>query len=180
MSKPLIIVESPTKAKTISRFLGGEYTVEASMGHVRDLPKSKISIDVKNDFEPTYIIPPKALETVANLKKMAKGAPSIILATDEDREGEAISWHLVQALGLGDEAKIAQGKEDKRIKRIVFHEITKTAIAEALKNPRDLDLNLVDAQQARRVLDRLVGYELSPFLWRLKFGRRPAGQKGVG
>ena len=171
MSKPLIIVESPTKGKTISRFLGGEYNVEASYGHVRDLPKSKISIDVKNDFEPTYIIPVKAKETVEKLKKLAKGASSIILATDEDREGEAISWHLVQALGLGDEAEIAKGTEDKRIKRIVFHEITKTAIEHALKNPRDIDLNLVDAQQARRVLDRLVGYELSPFLWRkIRYG----------
>ncbi len=171
MSKPLIIVESPTKAKTISRFLGNGYTVKASFGHVRDLPKSKISIDVKKDFEPTYIIPPKAKEIITELKKDAKTAPSIILATDEDREGEAISWHLVQALGLGDEAEIAKGKEDKRIKRIVFHEITKTAIDEALKNPRDLDLNLVDAQQARRVLDRLVGYELSPFLWRkIRYG----------
>lgn len=171
MSKPLIIVESPTKAKTISRFLGGEYIVKASMGHVRDLPKSKLSIDVSHDFEPVYIIPPKAKETVAELKKDAKGASSIILATDEDREGEAISWHLVQALGLGDEAQIAKGKEDKRIKRIVFHEITKTAIDEAMKNPRDIDLNLVDAQQARRVLDRLVGYELSPFLWRkIRYG----------
>ncbi len=171
MSKPLIIVESPTKAKTISRFLGGAYTVKASMGHVRDLPKSKISIDVKNNFEPTYIIPEKAKAIISELKKDAKGAPSIILATDEDREGEAISWHLVQALGLGDEAEIAKGKEDKRIKRIVFHEITKSAIDEAMKNPRDIDLNLVDAQQARRVLDRLVGYELSPFLWRkIRYG----------
>ncbi len=171
MSKPLIIVESPTKAKTISRFLGGEYTVKASMGHVRDLPKSKISIDVEHDFEPVYIIPPKAKDVIAELKKDAKGAPSIILATDEDREGEAISWHLVQALDLGDEAQIAKGKEDKRIKRIVFHEITKSAIDEAMKNPRDIDLNLVDAQQARRVLDRLVGYELSPFLWRkIRYG----------
>ncbi len=171
MSKPLIIVESPTKAKTISRFLGGQYQVEASMGHVRDLPKSKISIDVKNNFEPTYVIPPKAKEIVAKLRKEAKNAPSIILATDEDREGEAISWHLVQALDLGDEAEIAKGKEDRRIKRIVFHEITKPAIEAALKNPRDLDLNLVDAQQARRVLDRLVGYELSPFLWRkIRYG----------
>jgi len=171
MPKPLIIVESPTKAKTISRFLGGAYIVKASMGHVRDLPKSKLSIDVKNNFEPVYIIPPKAKETVADLKKDAKDAPSIILATDEDREGEAISWHLVQALGLGDEAQIAKGKEDRRIKRIVFHEITKSAIEEAMKNPRDIDLNLVDAQQARRVLDRLVGYELSPFLWRkIRYG----------
>lgn len=171
MNKPLIIVESPTKARTIGKFLGGAYTVKASMGHVRDLPKSKISIDVKNNFEPVYIIPPKAKDIVAELKKDAKGAPSIILATDEDREGEAISWHLVQALGLGDEEQIAKGKEDARIKRIVFHEITKTAIENALKHPRDLDLNLVDAQQARRVLDRLVGYELSPFLWRkIRYG----------
>jgi DNA topoisomerase-1 len=171
MSKPLIVVESPTKARTISRFLGGEYLVEASMGHVRDLPKSKISIDVAHDFEPVYTIPPKAVEIVAKLKKLAKGASSIILATDEDREGEAISWHLVQALGLGDEAEIAKGKEDSRIKRIVFHEITKSAIENALKHPRDIDLNLVDAQQARRVLDRLVGYELSPFLWRkIRYG----------
>ncbi len=171
MSKPLIIVESPTKAKTISRFLNGEFIVKASMGHVRDLPKSKLSIDVKNNFEPVYIIPPKAKEIITELKKDAKSASSIILATDEDREGEAISWHLVQALGLGDEAQIAKGKEDKRIKRIVFHEITKSAIDEAMKNPRDIDLNLVDAQQARRVLDRLVGYELSPFLWRkIRYG----------
>lgn len=171
MSKPLIIVESPTKAKTISRFLGGEYIVKASMGHVRDLPKSKISIDVEHNFEPVYIIPPKAKDVIAELKKDAKGATSIILATDEDREGEAISWHLVQALDLGDEAQIAKGKEDRRIKRIVFHEITKSAIDEAMKNPRDIDLNLVDAQQARRVLDRLVGYELSPFLWRkIRYG----------
>ncbi|HVY68151.1 MAG TPA: type I DNA topoisomerase [Patescibacteria group bacterium] len=171
MSKPLIIVESPTKARTISRFLNGQFIVEASMGHVRDLPKSKLSIDVGHDFNPTYIIPPKAKEVVAKLKKEAKTASSIILATDEDREGEAISWHLVQALGLGDEAEIAKGKEDKRIKRIVFHEITKPAIEAALQNPRDLDLHLVDAQQARRVLDRLVGYELSPFLWRkIRYG----------
>jgi DNA topoisomerase-1 len=171
MPKHLIIVESPTKAKTISKFLGEGYQVEASFGHVRDLPKSKISIDVKNDFEPNYIIPPKAKEIVAKLKKEAKTASSIILATDEDREGEAISWHLVQALDLGDETEIAKGKEDKRIKRIVFHEITKTAIEHALANPRDIDLNLVDAQQARRVLDRLVGYELSPFLWRkIRYG----------
>src|SRR5207248_4425208 len=151
--------------------LDGKYIVKASMGHVRDLPKSKLSIDVKNNFEPVYIIPPKAKETVAELKKLAEGASSIILATDEDREGEAISWHLVQALGLGNEKDIAKGSEDKRIKRIVFHEITQTAINQALENPRDIDLNLVDAQQARRVLDRLVGYELSPFLWhKIRYG----------
>jgi DNA topoisomerase I len=171
MPKSLIIVESPTKAKTISKFLGPDYTVEASFGHVRDLPKSKLSIDVEHGYEPTYVIPPKAKETIKKLKGLVKGAPSIILATDEDREGEAISWHLVQALGLGDEAQIAKGTEDKRIKRIVFHEITKSAIDHALANPRDIDLNLVDAQQARRVLDRLVGYELSPFLWRkIRYG----------
>ncbi len=171
MAKQLIIVESPTKAKTIKKFLGSGYDVEASFGHVRDLPKSKLSIDVENNFEPKYIIPVKAKEVIKKLKAMAKDASSIILATDEDREGEAISWHLVQALGLGKEKDIAEGSEDKRVKRIVFHEITKTAIDHALENPRDIDLNLVDAQQARRVLDRLVGYELSPFLWRkIRYG----------
>ncbi len=163
MPKQLIIVESPTKAKTISKFLGADFEVEASFGHVRDLPKSKISIDVENNFEPVYTIPPKAKEVIAKLKKMAKTASSIILATDEDREGEAISWHLVEALGMK--------YDDPKLKRIVFHEITKGAIDHALANPRDIDMNLVDAQQARRVLDRLVGYELSPFLWRkIRYG----------
>lgn len=163
MAKQLIIVESPTKAKTISRFLGPHYDVEASFGHVRDLPKSKISIDVENNFEPVYIIAPKATEVISKLKKLAKSASSIILATDEDREGEAISWHLVEALGMK--------YNDPKLQRIVFHEITKPAIEHALENPRDIDLNLVDAQQARRVLDRLVGYELSPFLWRkIRYG----------
>lgn len=171
MSKPLIIVESPTKAKTISKFLGGAYQVEASFGHVRDLPKSRISIDVEKDFAPKYSIAPKAKEIIEKLKGLAKNAPEIILAPDEDREGEAIAWHLVQALDLGDDKEIQTGKADKRIRRIVFHEITKTAIEHALANPRDIDLNLVDAQQARRVLDRLVGYELSPFLWRkIRYG----------
>lgn len=163
MSKQLIIVESPTKAKTISKFLGTGYEVEASFGHVRDLPKSKLSIDVEHNFEPVYVIPPKAKEVITKLKKQAKIASSIILATDEDREGEAISWHLVEALGLK--------YNDPKLKRIVFHEITKNAIEHALENPRAIDLNLVDAQQARRVLDRLVGYELSPFLWRkIRYG----------
>ncbi len=170
MSKSLIIVESPTKAKTISRFLGSDYVVEASMGHVRDLPKSKLSIDVENNFEPTYIIPVKAKETVAKLKKLAKEASTIILATDEDREGEAISWHLVEALDLNKTTK-SKVADSSKIQRIAFHEITKTAIAEALKNPREIDIKLVNAQQARRVLDRLVGYELSPFLWRkIRYG----------
>jgi DNA topoisomerase-1 len=171
MAKDLIIVESPTKAKTISKFLGSNYIVEASFGHVRDLPKSKLSIDVEHDFAPHYVVPVKAKEVIAKLKAAAKGAGSIILATDEDREGEAISWHLVQAMGLSNEAQIAGGTADSRIKRIVFHEITESAIQEALANPRGLDLRLVDAQQARRVLDRLVGYELSPFLWRkIRYG----------
>jgi DNA topoisomerase-1 len=177
MSKPLIIVESPTKAKTISRFLGKDYIVEASFGHVRDLPKSKLSIDVEHGFEPKYSIPVKAKETIKNLKEKAKSASEIILATDEDREGEAIAWHLCQALDLkipnfkfpiSNENKNAK---EKQIKRIVFHEITKNAIDEALGHPRGIDLNLVDAQQARRVLDRLVGYELSPFLWhKIRYG----------
>ncbi len=169
MSKPLIIVESPTKARTISRFLGSGYTVEASFGHVRDLPKSKMGVDTEHDFEPTYSIPAKAKETVAKLKKLAKDSQEIILATDEDREGESISWHLIEALDLNK----TKGKTSsvKNIQRIVFHEITKTAIQHALENPRSIDINLVDAQQARRVLDRLVGYELSPFLWRkIRYG----------
>jgi len=156
MAKSLVIVESPTKAKTITRFLDGKYKVEASFGHIRDLPSSKMGIDIEHDFEPTYVIPPKSKKRVAELKKLAKDAPEIILATDEDREGEAIAWHLISALDL----------KKKEIKRIAFHEITKTAINEALEHPRALDLHLVDAQQARRVLDRLVGYELSPFLWK--------------
>lgn len=155
MPKSLVIVESPTKAKTIQRFLGKEYDVQSSFGHIRDLPKSKIGIDIEHDFEPTYTIPAKAKKQVALLKKKATSSPKVYLATDEDREGEAISWHLVNALGL----------EKKETARIVFHEITKSALEEALKNPRTLDLHLVDAQQARRVLDRLVGYKLSPFLW---------------
>lgn len=163
MAKQLIIVESPTKAKTISKFLGPDFLVEASFGHVRDLPKSRLSIDVEHDFAPKYAIAPKAKEVIEKLKKMSKSASSIILATDEDREGEAISWHLVEALGMK--------YSDKKLKRIVFHEITKPAIEHALANPREIDLNLVDAQQARRVLDRLVGYELSPFLWRkIRYG----------
>ncbi len=159
----LIIVESPTKAKTISKFVGKEFIVESSYGHIRDLPKSKIGIDVKNDFEPHYVIPKKAEPVVDNLKKLAKKADRVILATDEDREGEAISWHLLSALDL-------EKKQDKT-QRITFHEITKDAILGALEHPRKIDLNLVDAQQARRVLDRLVGYELSPFLWRkIRYG----------
>ncbi|MCX6792522.1 MAG: type I DNA topoisomerase [Candidatus Falkowbacteria bacterium] len=152
----LVIVESPTKAKTISKFLGKGFMVESSFGHIRDLPKSDIGIDIEHDFKPRYVIPTKAKKTVTKLKKAAEKADEIILASDEDREGEAIAWHLAEAL------KIPADK----ISRIVFHEITKEAIQHALETPRQIDQNLVDAQQARRVLDRLVGYELSPFLWK--------------
>jgi DNA topoisomerase I len=152
----LVIVESPTKAKTISRFLGKDYKVLASFGHVRDLPKSKLGVDVEHGFEPTYIIPVKAKAKVKELKTAAKKATAILFATDEDREGEAISWHLAQILDV----------DPEKLKRITFHEITEQAINEALEHPRDLDVRLVDAQQGRRVLDRLVGYELSPLLWR--------------
>ncbi|MDD5536491.1 MAG: toprim domain-containing protein, partial [Candidatus Cloacimonetes bacterium] len=152
----LVIVESPTKAKTISKFLGRGFTVKSSYGHIRDLPKKEMGIDIEHDFEPKYIIPGAARSRVSELKKLAEKAEEVILATDEDREGEAISWHLVSALKLKKQSP----------KRIVFHEITKKAIDKAMENPREIDLNLVDAQQARRVLDRLVGYELSPFLWK--------------
>ncbi len=152
----LIIVESPTKAKTISKFLGSKYKVTSSFGHIRDLPKSTMGVDVENNFEPKYIIPTKAKKTVSELKKLAQKCDKIILAPDEDREGEAIAWHLIKALKV----------DEKKTDRIVFHEITKEAIKKALENPRKINLNLVDAQQARRILDRLVGYELSPFLWK--------------
>ncbi len=155
MSKTLIIVESPTKAKTIGKFLGKDYKVVSSMGHIRDLPKSKLGIEPDKNFEIKYEIPVKAKKTVSELKKLSKEYTDIILATDEDREGEAISWHLAYILKL----------DTKKAKRMVFHEITKKAIEEALKNPRIIDQNLVDAQQARRALDRIVGYKLSPFLW---------------
>jgi len=147
-------VESPTKAKTLKKFLGANYKVVASFGHVRDLPKTKLGVDVDKDFEPQYVVPTKAKKVIAELKKDAKGADEVILATDQDREGESISWHLAEALGL------------KNPKRIVFHEITKSAIAEALAHPGIIDMNLVNAQQARRVLDRIVGYKISPFLWK--------------
>jgi len=151
----LIIVESPAKARTISQFLSRDYKVLSSFGHIRDLPERKIGIDVKSDFKPTYVILSKAKDKIRELKKYSPGAKDVILATDEDREGEAIAWHLTYALSL----------PKSKTKRIVFHEITKNAIEEALKNPRQIDQNLVDAQQARRILDRLVGFKLSPFLW---------------
>ena len=163
-SKPLVIVESPTKAKTISRFLGSKYIVTSSMGHIRDLPKSTLGVDPENNFEPKYLIPRKKSQVVKDLRAEAKNASRIILATDEDREGEAIAWHLVYALKLDEEKSKLKYPED--VDRIVFHEITNTAIEEALKNPRPLDEHLVDAQQTRRILDRIVGYKLSPFLWK--------------
>ena len=160
----LVIVESPTKAATISRFLENGYQVTSSYGHVRDLPKSKIGIDTEHDFEPSYIIPVKAKKRVTELKKLSAKADGVILATDEDREGEAIAWHLTKALGLKD------------AQRIVFHEITKPAIEKALLSPRPINENLVNAQQARRILDRLVGYKLSPFLWKKVFRGLSAGR----
>jgi len=156
MSKKLAIVESPTKAKTISRFLGKDWDVQSSFGHIRDLPKSKLGVDPENNFEPVYEIPVKAKKAVANLKKRITKDTEVYLATDEDREGEAIAWHLIHALKL----------KPANTKRIAFHEITKTAVQEAIDNPRELDVHMVNAQQARRVLDRIVGYKLSPWLWK--------------
>ncbi|OFY47747.1 MAG: DNA topoisomerase I [Bacteroidetes bacterium GWF2_41_31] len=156
MAKNLVIVESPAKAKTIEGFLGKDFVVKSSFGHVMDLNKTKLSVDVEQNFEPKFEVSADKKKLVAELKKLAKEAEMVWLASDEDREGEAISWHLFTALGL---------KENKT-KRIVFHEITKTAILTAIENPRNIDRNLVSAQQARRVLDRLVGYELSPLLWK--------------
>ena len=156
MPKLLVIVESPAKAKTIKRFLGKDYDVEASMGHIRDLPSSNIAVDIEHDFEPEYEVPEEKQTVVKKLKAALKEADDLWIATDEDREGEAIGWHLCEVL-----------KEDaKTVNRIVFHEITETAIKEAIAHPGTIDMKLVDAQQARRVLDRLVGYTLSPFLWK--------------
>ncbi|HBI59526.1 MAG: type I DNA topoisomerase [Duncaniella sp.] len=156
MLKNLVIVESPAKAKTIEKFLGKDFKVMSSYGHIRDLRKKDISIDLDNDFTPVYEIPSDKKDLVKELKKAASQAETVWLASDEDREGEAISWHLFEVLGL----------KKENTKRIVFHEITKDAILHAIENPRDIDINLVDAQQARRVLDRLVGFELSPVLWK--------------
>lgn len=157
----LIIVESPTKARTLSRFLKGEYMVEATMGHIRDLPASKLGVDVDHDFAPTYVVSEDKQKRVTELKALAKKADHVILATDPDREGEAIAWHI--AILLEDKRKKDNGPET--FSRIVFHEITEHAISHAIEKPRHLDMKLVDAQQARRILDRLVGYKLSPVLW---------------
>ena len=156
MAKYLVIVESPAKVKTIKKFLGANYEVEASNGHVRDFPKSQFGIDVENDFEPKYITIRGKGELLAKLRKAAKKADKIYLATDPDREGEAIAWHLAYILN----------QEKEKITRVTFNEITKSAVKKAIKEPRNIDLNLVDAQQARRVLDRIVGYKISPILWK--------------
>ena len=155
MAKNLVIVESPAKAKTIEKYLGKDFTVMASYGHVRDLPKANDAIDIENQFQPRYVVLKDKSDIIKELKKLAKGADQVWLATDEDREGEAISWHLAEALGL----------DAGTTKRIVYHEISKKAIMEALEKPRYIDINLVNAQQARRVLDRLVGFQISPILW---------------
>ena len=155
MAKNLVIVESPTKAKSISKMLGRNYKVMATIGHLRDLPKSKFGVDIENDFEPEYIKVRGKAKTINELKKQASKVDKVYLATDPDREGEAISWHLQYLLDLN--------PEDKN--RVEFHEITKANVLNAIKNPRKIDQSLVDAQQARRVMDRIEGYEISPILW---------------
>ncbi|VAW05690.1 DNA topoisomerase I, partial [hydrothermal vent metagenome] len=169
MTKKLVIVESPAKARTISGYLGDDFIVESSIGHVRDLPRraadvpakfkgekwANLGVDVENDFHPLYIVPADKKKHVTKLKKLLSGADALYLATDEDREGESIAWHLLEVL-----------KPKVEVKRMVFHEITKSAILEAAENPRELDRRLVDAQETRRILDRLIGYEVSPVLWR--------------
>lgn len=166
MAKNLVIVESPAKAKTIEKFLGSDFQVESSYGHIADLPSKEIGVDVENGFKPKYEVSPDKKALVSKLKTLSKNAETVWLASDEDREGEAISWHLAEELKL----------DTKKTKRIVFHEITKSAILKAIDNPREIDYNLVNAQQARRVLDRLVGYELSPVLWRKIKGGLSAGR----
>ncbi len=162
----LVIVESPAKARTVGKFLGKGYVVKASIGHVRDLLRSRLSVDVKNDFKPYYVVPKEKKKVVEELREAVRGASEVYLATDPDREGEAIAWHLMEV------ARIPRSKA----RRVVFHEITKTAIEEAFSHPRTIDMNLVNAQQARRVLDRLVGYMLSPLLWRKVRNRTSAGR----
>src|SRR5450432_1829150 len=156
MAKNLLIVESPAKAKTIERILGEDFEVKSCYGHIRDLERADMGIDLNNKYKPRYIVPEDKEKVVKVLKSIAKKSGEVWLATDEDREGEAISWHLCEVLGL----------DPKTTKRIVFHEITKPAIESAVKKPRTVDMNLVNAQQARRILDRIVGFELSPVLWR--------------
>ena len=165
MAKNLVIVESPAKAKTIEKFLGKDYTVKSSIGHIRDMPKKDMGIDLENNFQPSYVVSADKKKVVADLRKSVKTADQVYLATDEDREGEAIAWHLLEALNL-----------PKDTPRIVFHEITKGAITKAITSPRTVDYHVVDAQQARRIIDRLVGFEISPVLWRKISGARSAGR----
>src|SRR3990170_5403312 len=165
-SGKLVIVESPAKARTVGRFLGKGYTVKASVGHIRDLLRSQLSVDVEKDFEPKYRVPNEKKEVVKELKQLAKQAEEVYLATDPDREGEAISWHLIEAAQI----------EKQRAHRVVFHEITEPAINEAFSHPRGINMDLVNAQQARRVLDRLVGYSISPILWEKVRSRLSAGR----
>jgi DNA topoisomerase-1 len=164
--KRLVVVESPAKARTISRILGSEYDVKASVGHVRDLPKSDLGVDVENAFQPKYVVPKEKSKAVKEIRDAARKAGTVYLATDPDREGEAIAWHVLEAAGLD---KVPH-------RRVVFHEITPEAVQEAFQSPRDIDMTLVDAQQARRILDRLVGYRLSPFLWKKVRGGLSAGR----
>ena len=164
--KPVIIVESPAKTRTLAKILGNAYTIEASMGHVRDLPKSQLGVDIQNNFQPTYLPLPDRKETLNRLRAVTHGAPAVYLATDPDREGEAIAWHIQQALSL------------QNAQRIEFNEITASAVLRALQNPRAIDMHRVNAQQARRVLDRLVGYQISPLLWRKLRGGRNALSAG--
>lgn len=166
MSKNLVIVESPAKAKTIEKYLGADFKVASSYGHISDLPSKELGVDVDNDFKPKYIISKDKKDVVKDLKKKADNADCVWLASDEDREGEAIAWHLSESLKL----------DKKKTKRIVFREITKNAILKAIENPREIDYNLVNAQQARRVIDRLVGFEISPILWRKVKGGLSAGR----
>jgi len=179
MSKKLVIVESPTKAKTISKFLPRDYQVKASMGHVRDLPASaaeipekhkgeawsRLGVNVEEDFDPLYVIPDKKRKLIAELKSALKDADELILATDEDREGESIGWHLREVL-----------RPKQPVRRMVFHEITREAIEQALRETREIDLDLVHAQETRRILDRLVGYTVSPLLWRKIAPKLSAGR----
>jgi DNA topoisomerase-1 len=156
MIENLVIVESPAKAKTIEKFLGKDFRVVSSFGHIRDLAKKNLGIDVENNFTPVYEIPKEKAKVVSELRKAASDSKIIWIASDEDREGEAIAWHLASVLNL----------DLSTTKRIVFHEITKEAISDAIENPRQVDMNLVNSQQARRILDRLVGFEISPVLWK--------------
>jgi len=158
----LIIVESPTKARTLSRFLGSGYSVEATMGHIKDLPKSELAVDVEHDFKPEYVVVEKKKDVIKKIKDASNKAKNIYIATDPDREGEAIAKHVEEVLRSNDKFPISKDQ----LKRIVFHEITQTAVEDAIQHPRNVDKNLVDAQIARRVLDRLVGYKLSPLLWK--------------